>query len=320
MQLIAKRLVQAAALLCASALALFALAGSTFAASVPRGAHDNPSMAVALDTQAHTIAAGEAQWYHFDLTGSNGAYVVLSLPGGSHSGLQFQVFASDQIHDWTIEDPTGIGNVEDNGDLDWATQVDMNSDWFVRVINDNPQSATFQFNVTGVDIAGTLPNGTLPSSTIPGTTTPGSTTPSSVTPGTTTPGSTTPRSVTPGANIDPGIAVNLDSAIHAIGAGQSLWYRFELPNTSGTFVTISLPGAAHSGLRFEVYAADQIHDWSSEDPAGRGNVDDNNNLEWSAQSDANSIWYVRVVNDNAVSTNFQFVLTGPVESPGVTIP
>jgi hypothetical protein len=310
----------------AVALAMLMLAGSAFAASqVTMGPNDNPAKAAPLDTAAHTIAPAQAQWFHFQFSGSDGTNAVLSLPGGSHSGLQFQVYSAGQTNDWTSEDPTGVGNVEENGDLAWANQIDGSRMWYLRVLNSTGQSINYQFSLTGATLVAatsgntipstTTPGSTTPSTTTPSTTTPGNTTPSTTTPGGTTSGTTNPASVTPGANTTPATAAPLDMNLHSVGANQSAWYRFTLYDTKGQYSILSLPGAAQSGIRFEIYSQDQLANWSEQDPAGRSNVDDNNNLTWAVQSDTRDAWYVRVINANAQNANFQFTMTGPFSAP-----
>ena len=74
---------------------------------------------------------------------------VLRLPGAASSTLRFEVYSASQAADWWNESPIGSGNVDDNNNLVWATNVDMNSSWLVHIINTGAQAANFQFAFTG---------------------------------------------------------------------------------------------------------------------------------------------------------------------------
>ena len=142
-------------------LAAILMTGNVLAVSRVTGPNDTPANAQVLDLQTHALAAGQAQWFRLNLAGRNGEYAVLRLPGASKSGLQFEIYSTSQLNDWMKQDPLGVGNVEENGDLAWASQIDRNNnnDLFVRVLNNNTQCTTFQFSLTGASLSSAQNNG-----------------------------------------------------------------------------------------------------------------------------------------------------------------
>jgi len=384
-------------------LAAILMTSNVLAVSRVTGPNDTPANAQALDLQTHALAAGQAQWYRLNLAGQSGEYAVLRLPGASKSGLQFEIYSTSQLNDWMKQDPLGVGNVEENGDLAWASQIDMNlnNDLFVRVLNNNTQCTTFQFSLTGATLSsaqnnggqngtqgntnsqtnsqgnsnsqgnansqsnnnqngtqGNTNQGNTQSSTVQnntqrncgqgtasqnntqgngtqngtqgntnqsntqGNTNQGNNTQGNTTGGTTngntssntnsnttgstnggTNGGNTSGSITGGISSEPSGAMLLDTNMHSLSGGQSQWYCFSLPDSRGQFSTLSLPGMAKSGLRFEIYPATQINSWRDQDPIGRSNADDKGDLVWAVQSDVRSSFYLRIINGNAAMNN-----------------
>ncbi|MBI5879420.1 MAG: hypothetical protein HZB53_17365 [Chloroflexi bacterium] len=130
---------------------------------------------------------------------------------------------------------------------------------------------------------------------------------------------------TPAADPEPSDAPYIDLESHTIAPHTVQWYRFEFvvdqpgflchflpcPNRavySGNAV-IRLNGLARSGIRFELYAPEQIANWRDTGPIGAGGESDQD-LIWAGESSTNGTWYVRVVNDRGYPITYRFAIAG----------
>ena len=111
------------------------------------------SSAAALDSQPHTIGPNQSLWYRLDLAAGTDREAVLSIAHGANLGLRMDLFSSSQFDEWWECPPEGVGAPDDSSNLTWASGVDMNSTWYVRVMNNGAQSATFQFSLSGPILA-----------------------------------------------------------------------------------------------------------------------------------------------------------------------
>lgn len=120
---------------------------------------------------------------------------------------------------------------------------------------------------------------------------------------------------------DPNKSGTVDGLIHALPPKSATWYRFGYgadPNTGKRpIVTITLVNAKDSGVRFEVYAPENINNWWNNNPTGRGTVQmvdcatgepsesgecQSHDLVWKGAFGAGGTYFVRVVNDNSVQS------------------
>lgn len=139
---------------------------------------DDPSRAVALDTQAHALPANSATWYRFDYAIQPSDYsrplMTIRLVNGQASGVNFEIWTADQLAKRanTLEDaiadpahnqPIGRGTAQtvncDSGvvngsgscksnDLTWTGTFGTSGTYFIRVVNSNPAPANYQLLVT----------------------------------------------------------------------------------------------------------------------------------------------------------------------------
>jgi len=116
---------------------------------------------------------------------------------------------------------------------------------------------------------------------------------------------------------DPAQARAIDGQQHILPAHSATWYRFGYgadPNTGKRPVMIiTLVKGKDSGVRFEVYAPENLNAWWNNQPTGRGTVQMVDcvtgepsesgecplpDLVWKGAFGAGGTYYVRVVNDN----------------------
>lgn len=159
-----------------------------------------------------------------------------------------------------------------------------------------------------------LPNLPTPSATV----TRFAITPASVPPTVRVIPSPAPTTAQPLVSVDdPGQARTIDGQQHILPAHSATWYRFGYgadPNTGKRPVmTITLVNGKDSGVRFEVYAPENLNAWWNNQPTGRGTVQmvdcttgepsetgecKSPDLVWKGAFGAGGTYYVRVVNDN----------------------
>jgi hypothetical protein len=127
----------------------------------------------------------------------------------------------------------------------------------------------------------------------------------------------------------------LDNQPHTLQANSSALYRFDyaVDNTNGTrpITTIRLVNGTLGGLAFEVWTPDTVTDMADNNPVGRGtaaSVDcttgevvgsggcQSPDLTWSGAFGTSATYYVRVINDNNSSANYQLMIQGDGVSLG----
>ena len=219
-------------------------------------------------------------------------------------------------------------------DLSWTGGFGASGTYFVRVINTNNNQVSFWLTIEGWTVSLPQPTPTNPptatntpvivSPTVVTETIPASVTPTIVT--TTTPAVVTPTVVTvPTPPIvtslslepavisnadDPNRAVYNDNQPHRLAARSATWFRFDYStsNDLGDRLTtmVRLVNGNGSGVRFEVWTPDMLSEWWTKQPVGRGTAssDDSADLVWRGGFSAGGAYYVRVINDNTITTTF----------------
>lgn len=270
-------------------------------------ADTEPTNAPYLDQQAHTLAAHDSTWYRFEFAVEHPFWlcrflacpdrevyygnIIIRLPGAVRNGLQFEVYAPNQIAKWHAEDPVGRGNPE-NDDLTWAGASNEDSVWYVRVVNNTHRALDYRFTIQGVRILlsrATPVNPTPTQSFYERYEAERNPTP------TPTP---TPITVTPS---DPNKAANVDGKEHTLAAHAEWWYMVTFPLDRNK-LTIKLVDGASNGLKFDLYTPDRINQWWKEDPVGRGNIE-GNDLVWTGDQEGIAQRYIRIVNPTGRDVN-----------------
>lgn len=127
----------------------------------------------------------------------------------------------------------------------------------------------------------------------------------------------------------------LDNQSHTLQANSSALYRFDyaVDNTNGTrpITTIRLVNGTLGGLAFEVWTPDTVADMADNNPVGRGTpaaIDcstgevsgsggcQSPDLTWSGAFGTSATYYVRVINNNDSSANYQLMIQGDGVSLG----
>jgi len=248
----------------------------TVVAGPPEG---TPIEATYVDNQVHTISPHNVVWYRFDYLGDQ-SQITIKIPNVSDSGPTFELYTPAQLNIWWKADPIGMSGDEGVDHL-WNGNFPTQGTYYVKVMNEYPYALPYQLIVEGKGVSlGTK----------------------IVQPPVTTP----PKAVTPLANVDPNQAILLDKTTHVVPANTALWYRIAYAGVD-TPILVKLPNGAKSGLKFEVYANEQIAMWWKTDPAGMG-TPDGDDLLWSGYSQADVTHYVRIINTTAADLNFQFMM------------
>ncbi len=266
-----------------------------------------PGNAPYLDQQPHTLAAHDSMWYRFEFAVEHPfwlcrflacpdrevyyGHIVIRLPGGARNGLQFEVYAPNQIGKWRDEGPVGRGNPE-NDDLTWAGSSNEDGTWYVRVVNNTNGALDYRFTIQGVRIAlerVTPVNPTPTLSFYERYQAERSPTPT-----------LTPAPITV-APSDPNKAVNVDGKEHTLAARSEWWYVVTFPLERNK-LTITLVGGASNGLQYDIYTPERVNQWWKEDPVGRGNID-GNDLVWTGDRDNVDKRYIRIVNPTERAVN-----------------
>jgi hypothetical protein len=294
----------------------------------------SPGAAAAIDNQTHSIDAGAALWYRFDVsnTGDPGARlpVTLTLVNGSNSGVGFKVYTPSQANTWYDSDthPVGRGTSypincntgapEQSGacqsdDLTWTSTFNLGGPYYVQVVNRNGFPVSFQLTVAGQGVK--LGPPTAPSTSA-----------TSVSPAA---GSSAAKPTTPaGANTDNYHAAAIDGQPHTIPANVALWYQFNYAAGSPgdrPLVTVKLLNGTNSGVGFKVFTAAQAVTWYDSDthPVGQGTSYDvncdtgvpqqgggcqSNDLIWMGRFNFSGTFYVQVINTNSNPVTFQLTI------------
>ncbi len=130
------------------------------------------------------------------------------------------------------------------------------------------------------------------------------------------------------SSTDPNLAPFIDNQVHSLGPNSDTWFKFGYgPTTSEPhpIVTLRLVNGTQTGVRFEVWAGENIGDWWQKDPIGKGtassmNCDTGqligsgacqaNDLTWAGAFGSYGTYYVHVINGRDVQTNFQLIIQG----------
>lgn len=147
------------------ALAAFvALTSAVASAQTP--ITDDPTTAVGIDNQTHSIAANDFRWYAFNYAGDN-SLIVVDLVNGKNSGLLMNVYTPDQIaDDWWHNPPIGRGTTPscgarhaDNGtcnplanDSVWTGKFFGGGTYYVQIQNLNNQATPVTLTVQGTGV------------------------------------------------------------------------------------------------------------------------------------------------------------------------
>lgn len=134
---------------------------------------DDPARAVAFGSAIQRVAPGTAEWLKFDYTSQTATLprptVTITLLNGVTNGLQFEVYAPEQIQNvWYNNPPTGRGtqqvlidcnNPSDSSghcatnDLVWNGGFGLDGPIYVRIINNGSANVAPQLIVTGSGLA-----------------------------------------------------------------------------------------------------------------------------------------------------------------------
>ncbi len=133
---------------------------------MPTVSPDDPNRASRIDGQPHNIAAKSALWYAFDytinhMTGKR-SLLTITLVNGNNSGVDFEVYAPENISEWWKNHPTGRGTVymidcatgqpSETGecqspDLTWQGDFGADGTYYVRVINTNNSQISYLLTI-----------------------------------------------------------------------------------------------------------------------------------------------------------------------------
>lgn len=308
----------------------------------------DPSSAVYLDNQSHTIAANSDLWFKFDYGLANAVRSVSSLTmvNGTNSGVRYEVWAGENISDWSDRQPTGRGTATvldcttglpsqsggcQSSDLTWSGAFGT---YYVHVVNDNSSPSTFLLLIQGDSV-------TL-----------GPATPNSPTPLVTVSGASASRTPAPEAALnaqavdDPNAAVSINGQTNSLPPNGATWYRFDYglsDDGSRPVVSLRLLNGVQTGVGFQVWAGENIKNWWEGKPVGQGTQEvlvscnapspdtptptgdeatptpeptstptgkcPTNDLTWSGAFGAAGTYYVRVVNNSSTPQSYVLILT-----------
>ncbi len=314
---------------------------------------DDPSKAVEIDNLPHLLPPNSATWYRFNYTGTAGLpnpIYFLRLVNGVTTGVGFEVWAPQDIDQRQQKSPIARGTPEvltncysgaqliptpvpgmtpvpsatpagtcTTTDLTWASALGTPGTYFVRVTNATQAPANYQLMLL------------IPAAPIPA---PGAVFP--YTQGQVPPPVVVPPNVVPvppaliAAVDDPNRAVPIDDQPHTMPAHSATWYKFDYggSNTNPKPVFfLRLVNGVITGVRFEVWDGQNLHDWWLNKPVGRGTQEVltncnapgelvavpgetpeptatptgkcfTNDLTWAGAFGASGTYYVRVVNES----------------------
>lgn len=255
-------------LMLAAALAMLALLSGTALAATPTVVNE-PIGAPVIDNQPHVIGPNTVAWYRFNYAGDE-SLITVRMTDIDDQGIEFSVFAPNQIRDWWNEQPIGRGSAELH-DLVWSGATPLAGTYYVKVENVNPYDKPFTLLVGGLGV------GISPAPA-----------PAMVKP--------------PLENTDAASAALLDNAQHTIAPNSTRWYKYEFPNDHQQLI-VRLPNGAAMGLEFRVFTGTQLDSWWRTDPFGVGNVE-GNDLVWMTAEYGGELIYIQVVNANPYALQF----------------
>jgi hypothetical protein len=108
--------------------------------------------------------------------------------------------------------------------------------------------------------------------------------------------------------VEPGGSPYVDNATHSIAPNDTAWYRFEYDG-SHSQITVRLVNGRDEGVRFQVFAPTQMQEWWKYDGIGVGSPEADD-LVWSGNSHERGTWYIKVMNDKALTETFNLKVSG----------
>lgn len=256
-------------------LVLGGLSAAMVTAAGPVGS--SPDTAAYLNSRTHQAPPNSSFWYKFDYPGDE-SDLSLRIPGGAGRGMAFALYSPSQIHDWWNEAPFGRGADLDDHSLFWTGQVAEAGTFYVKFDNNNPFRKFYQLLIDGTDFS----LGPQPAEEEE-------------------PSETTP----PPVNADASGALAVDSAVHTIDGGGTLWYRYTYPGNSQ--VTIRIKNGNASGMSLTIFTSNQMSDWWNEDPLAIGTPasdDSFDDLSWVGSTNNGETLYLQIQNPNPWSLDF----------------
>ncbi len=329
---------------------LVCLIAATLIGAAP--SQNDPFHAPFVDGQVHSLPANSDTWFKFDygISGPPRPVVTLTLPNGTNSGLEFEVWAPENIGNWWENRPTGrgtssaidcetgqpaVGGQCTSPDLTWAGSFGASGTYYVHVLNDNPDPASFQLVIggDGFSVGTPAPVGQVaPSTQVAASAT------AVIIP---KPPAATPTIAVvsaPQVADDPGRAVALDGQTHTLPANSATWYKFDygFSDSSRPIVFLRLPNGVVSGVGFQLWAGENINNWTDQKPFGQGTQEfvvnchpapgdtptveadtptptpeptatgkcPTNDLTWRGSLGAQGTYYIRVVNFSAAPQDY----------------
>jgi hypothetical protein len=317
---------------------------------VASAAGPDPRSAPFIDNRVHTLAGNSDTWFKFAYNDADvrpRPTVSLTLVNGTRSGVRFEVWSFENIDEWTLNKPVGRGTAAsmncDTGqvigsgeckvnDLTWVGSFALVGTYYVRVVNENSSPASYQLIIQGEGIRLGPPQQAGPGIPTP---------PTPLRPA---------RTITPVAFAltvpavdDPNRAALIDNQPHSIPANSATWYKFDYsgggPNPKPVFF-LRLVNGILTGVRFEVWAPENLNHWWENKPVGRGTQEvltncfataaeptatgeptptpeptatptgkcPTNDLTWAGAFGAPGTYFVRVVNETPFAQPFQLRL------------
>jgi hypothetical protein len=110
------------------------------------------------------------------------------------------------------------------------------------------------------------------------------------------------------AGTDPVGTPYVDNVVHTIAPNTTTWYRFEYDG-SHSQITVRLIDGKGEGMRFQIYTPTQMEDWWKHDGIGVGSVEADD-LVWSGNSHESGTWFIKLLNDTAITKSFLLTVTG----------
>ncbi len=225
----------------------------------------DPLEAPYVDNQTHALEGDAEAWFKFDYGADDTlrTMVLATLVDGAGSDLSLEIWAPELVHRWRDIEPANLGIVAEldcqtgkvmiggacrSRDVTWTGAFESPGTYYVRVINRVPSPRDFRLMVLGPGVSLGPPSATGADSTAA-------------------------QTPTPLFVDDPNQGVDIDGQPHLIPAMSARWYKFNYgaPGSSARpVVHLRLVNGVVTGLRFEVWAPDNINNWWEKKPVGRG--------------------------------------------------
>ena len=312
------------------ALALWCLRAVNVAAQAP--VNDSPFTAVYTFGEVRQIEAGSALWFKFDYTGDRSP-ILIALPDGTITGLEFRVYTPDQVARLSLEDKyVGQGTAAvipcesarcPSSTLTWMGAFPGGGTYYVKVSNPNNRWVTFQLFISGagVSLGPSVAAAPEPSPT-PTTAQAGITTsglPQAADTPIPTPLVEMATSTPAPENDSPYTAKYIqDNRDQTLAPNSVLWYKFDYGGDRSS-ILIVLPYGNSIGVEFRVYTPEQAMRLADGSFVGRGSTSkiacdvgicNSDDLSWLGSFTAPGTYYVQVVNDTSKERTFRLLIRG----------